>query len=170
MPRAKPGFCVWSLHTQPPRVCTDHQSHPSIGTTDLPSRPFMKPTLPTPPPGMGQGTCFLLSLLAGAARIPVKPCLNFSSGLLPISTDYETGWDLRPFVAVLAHGHMSPCTTKYKKKLIGTKNNCVHMQLGRNINNKVYTHTEFHFWGLRSKSGVSTGYYIITQQREEQTT
>ena len=42
-------------------------------------------TLPTPPPGMGKGTCFLLSLLPGAARVPVKPCLNSSSGLLTIS-------------------------------------------------------------------------------------
>ena len=77
---------------------------------------------PLPPPGMGQGTCFLLSLLAGAARIPVKPCLNSSSGLLPISTDYETGWDLKPgtWDPLLQRSHMDTCllVQQNTKKLI----------------------------------------------------
>ena len=32
------------------------------------------------------------------------------------NSDFEMGWDLRPFAAGLAPGHTSPQATKYKKR------------------------------------------------------
>ena len=63
-----------------------------------PSCPYRKPHLrdqlthtPTPTPhlprGASKGTSCLFSLPLATAGAPVKPCLNFSSGLLSISTD-----------------------------------------------------------------------------------
>ena len=52
----------------------------------------------------------------------------------------ETGWDLGPFAAVLASGH-SLLEQQNTKKLYGTKNNCVHAQLGQ-ILDKRYKKTK----------------------------
>ena len=88
--RAKAGSCTWSLHPAPPRGWADHPSYTS-GPTHRAAptlTPCKGPARTTPPhQRASKGTCFLFSLTCAAARIPVKLCLNSSSGLLPTSTD-----------------------------------------------------------------------------------
>ena len=48
----------------------------------------------------------------------------------------ETAGDLGPFAAALTLRQVSPPTTQYKK-LQGTKNNSVHVQLGQIMNKKI---------------------------------
>ena len=65
-----------------------------------------------------------------------RPCGQYGRGIS--SAMSETGWDLGPFAAVLQCLH--PDTTLLKpqntKKLYGTKNNCVHAQLGQILDPK----------------------------------
>ena len=58
-----------------------------LWTRPLPSSRIRNQLVPFPPPHQGdsKGTCCLFSLPHAAARIPVKPCLSFSSGLLSVS-------------------------------------------------------------------------------------
>ena len=60
------------------------QTTPTPGPT--PIRTPYKETAP-PAPGVSKGTCYLFSLPPAAAGVPIKPCLNFLSGLLSISID-----------------------------------------------------------------------------------
>ena len=59
----------------------------------------------------------------------------------------EIDWDLRPSTAVLAPGHTSPQAIKYKE-LCGTKNNCMHAQLGQILEKKLQKTKKpnCHFW------------------------
>ena len=58
-----------------PRLWTHPYPHPIEGASS------------PPPRGASKGTCYLLSLPHTAAGAPVKPCLNFLSGILSISID-----------------------------------------------------------------------------------
>ena len=57
---------------------------------------YKKPASPTPSPpqlhpptsGASKGRCYLLSLPPETTGAPVKPCLNFLTGLLSISIDW----------------------------------------------------------------------------------
>ena len=79
----------WCLHTAPPTGLADHLRHPSSLTQQsAPTITLFKETAPNPQPwGASKGICYLFSFPWAAARISVKPCLNFSSGLLSISID-----------------------------------------------------------------------------------
>ena len=52
----------------------------------------------------------------------------------------EIVWDLGPFAAMLLPGHTSPLAQN-RKKLYGTKNNCMHVQLDQ-ILDKRYKETK----------------------------
>lgn len=62
----------------PPRGWADHLSDPSSLTPGY--TPALSPQLS--PQEASKGSCYLFSLPWAAAQIPIKPCLNFSSGLL----------------------------------------------------------------------------------------
>ena len=66
---------------------TDHLSHPSAQPLDtaLPSLRTKNQLLPTS--GSEQGNLLLVLAPPAVAGAPVKPCLNFLSGLLSISID-----------------------------------------------------------------------------------
>ena len=73
----------------------------------------------------------------------------------------EINWDLGPFAAVLAPDHISPGTTKYE--IFGTKNYCMHAQLGHILDNgyKETKKPSCYFWRAWSKSrgsGAKAGY------------
>ena len=55
-----------------------------------------------------------------------------------VSSGSETGWDLGPF-AVLQCSHLDTPLLKQQntKKLYGTKNNCMHEQLGQIMGKKL---------------------------------
>ena len=76
---AKAGCCPCPLHTPPPKGWANHLSHPSP--------PHIKGINSPPSSGSEQGNCYLLSLPPIATGAPIKPCLNFLSGLLSISID-----------------------------------------------------------------------------------
>ena len=79
---AKAGYCACLLHSTPPKRWVDHLSHPSSRplNTSLPS-PYIRNQL-SPPRGVSeQGKLLLCSLPAVSAGTPVRPCLNFLSGL-----------------------------------------------------------------------------------------
>ena len=88
---AKARYCARPLHTTPPKGWANHLSCPSNST------PAPAPTLtlykePTHRPAslqdrVSQGICYLFSFPPAAAGAPVKPWLNFLSGLLSISID-----------------------------------------------------------------------------------
>ena len=85
-PGAKVGYCACPLHTLP-KGWADHLSHPS-GLTPGHSpvlTPYRKPDCT--PFGNEPGNLFLFSLPPAAVGDPIKPCLNFLSGLLTVSTD-----------------------------------------------------------------------------------
>ena len=48
----------------------------------------------------------------------------------PVDTAYETGWDLGPIASRTAPGYSPPQATKCNGTN-GTKNNCMHVQLGQ---------------------------------------
>ena len=86
--RARGAYYAGCLHTAPPREWADHPSY-------LPAQ-LMDP--PHPPPHPIEGTCSLplkeqarkpvtCFCSPAAAWVSLKPCLNFSSGLLSISVD-----------------------------------------------------------------------------------
>ena len=52
---------------------------------------------------------------------------------------FETGWDLGPFAVVLQCLHLDTPLPELQntKKLYGTKNNCMHAQLGQIIDRKI---------------------------------
>ena len=56
---------------------------------------------------------------------------------------FETGWDPRPFAAVLQSLHLDKPLLEQQntKKLYGTKNNCLHAQLGQ-ILDKTFKETK----------------------------
>ena len=75
--------------------------------TPLPS-PHIRNQLP-PPWGASNGTCCLFSLLLAAAGAPVKPCLNFLSGLGSISIDWGRPRTLTGIRFMVPNmGHLSP--------------------------------------------------------------
>ena len=85
---AKAGYCTCPLYTAPPKGWAKHLSH-SSGPTPGPApvlTPCKEPACPHRP--VSKGTCYLFSLPPASAGAPVKPCLNFLPGLLPISIDY----------------------------------------------------------------------------------
>ena len=51
---------------------------------------------------------------------------------------FETGWDLGPFAAVLHNLHLDTLLLQQQntKKLYGTKNNCMHAQLGQTLDKR----------------------------------
>ena len=66
-------------------------------------------------------------------------------------------WDLGPYAAVLAHGILL-LQQQNTKKLYGTKNNCVHAQLGW-ILDKGYKETQkpnHHIWKSLEKKQPTT--------------
>ena len=83
------------LHTWPPKGWADHLRHPP--TQPLGPRLCKEPVLP-PPRAVSWGTCYLFLLPHTTAEAPVKPCLNFLSGLsqfLLIKEGQET-WPVPP--------------------------------------------------------------------------
>ena len=68
---------------------------------------------------------------------------TFISKVLYTVIQSETGWDLGPFAAVLQCFHLGTPLLQQQntKKLSGTKNNCVHAQLGQ-ILDKRYKETK----------------------------
>ena len=66
---------------------TRHLGHPARTEPALPS-PHIRNQL-TAPQGASKGICYLFLLPAAAAGTPIKPCLNFFSGLLLISMDWQ---------------------------------------------------------------------------------
>ena len=74
----KAGYCACALHTAPP-----------ISPTHTYLHPIWETSLPLPPPqAAGKGNCWPVFAPASAAGAPVKPCLNFFSGLLSTSFEY----------------------------------------------------------------------------------
>ena len=77
-------YCSWPLHTTSPQGQANDLSHPS-GPTPRPTpthTPRKEPAYPFS--GSKQGN-LLFSLTPIAEGVPIKPCPNFLSGLLPIS-------------------------------------------------------------------------------------
>ena len=70
----------------------------------------------------------------------------------------ETGWDLGPFAVMLQCLHLDKPLLQQQntKKLYGTKNNCLHVQLGQIMDKKIQKTKKLncHFWRARSKSRV----------------
>ena len=88
-------------------------------------------------PSLGD-SCQCPLLPAQGASVPYSQHIQFKRGYRRDST--ETGWDLRPGTvgcnaAMPAPGHISPLA-KSTKKWYGTKNNCVHAQLGQILDPK----------------------------------
>ena len=77
---AKARYCACPLHTASPKGCRKHLSHPS-GQTPEHTHTLnpLRNKLTAPSGSSKQGKLF--SLPAAAAGTPVKPCLNFLSGL-----------------------------------------------------------------------------------------
>ena len=71
---AKAGYCACPLHPAPPKGWAKHLSHPSgLTPGHIPTlTPYKEPACA---PAWGAGA-------------PVKPCLNFLTGLLSISIDW----------------------------------------------------------------------------------
>lgn len=90
------------LHIIPAQSTTEAGGRPPEPSAQ--SKPPICPTL-TPwkkpvhtPWGVSKCTCFLFSSLCAAARVPAKPCLDFSSDLLSVSTDgraHRLRWVIR---------------------------------------------------------------------------
>ena len=77
----KAGYCVWPLHTPPPKGWANHPSHPA--GLDPRHAPTLLPYEEQAYPAQGaskQGNLLFVSLPSAAAGGPVKPCLNFLSG------------------------------------------------------------------------------------------
>ena len=100
------GYCAYSLHTAPPTGWADRLSHPSGLTLTLTS--YKGPA--SPPQGVSTRTCYMFSLPGAAAGAPVKPCLNFSSGLLSISIDQriQGPWLVTVWFGSCAQGGLRP--------------------------------------------------------------
>ena len=85
---AKAGYDAWPLHSVLPKGQADHLSQP-CGLTSGHTPPLTPYKAPTPPPPPAQrvskGTCYFFLPPLAAAGAPIKPCLNFLSGLLSIS-------------------------------------------------------------------------------------
>lgn len=85
--------CQEWKHGATPNSCTEH--HQGRGQTTWASSPVQSTHLPythpmeeaSPRCEVSKCTCFLFSSLCAAARVPAKPCLDFSSDLLSVSTD-----------------------------------------------------------------------------------
>ena len=78
----------------------------------------------------------------------------------------ERGWDLGPFAAALQCLSNKPLLEQQNaKKLYGTKNNCMHAQLGQNYGKKIQRdqkNPNCHFWRAWSKNrvlGAKAGYW-----------
>ena len=81
--RTKAEYCTGPLQTPPPNGRVKHLSHPSGPTpghcgTLTPYKEQIQPSPPHPLPHR-KWICFSLPLVAAGA--PVKPCLNFLSGI-----------------------------------------------------------------------------------------
>ena len=75
-------YCECPLLSTPPKGWANHPSNPSAPTprhTPTPS-PYREPACP-PSWGASKGNFLLFLLPAARAGAPVKPCLNFLSGL-----------------------------------------------------------------------------------------
>ena len=71
--------------------------------------------------------------------LSVSHVICFPGSQSPGQAGSEIGWDPGPFAivaAVLPHGQTSSGVTKYKET-IGTKNNCMHVQLEKMMSNKI---------------------------------
>ena len=92
---------------------------------------------------------------SASKELTLLTCKNPASKLF--NRDGVTGWDLGPSAAVLQCLHLNAPLhePQNRKKLEGTKSNCVHVQLGQ-ILNKRYKKTpkkpNCHFWRARSKN------------------
>ena len=84
---AKAGYCACPLHTTPPKGWTNDPSHPSGQTPGyIPTLiPYKEQACPHFGKWASKGTCYLFLPPPATARAPVKPCLNFVSGLWSIS-------------------------------------------------------------------------------------
>ena len=87
--KAFPWACP--LHTASPKEWADHLSHSSAQLTMV-SLPLNHLRNYSPPHaslllGASKRTCYLFSLSWSAARVPIKPCPNFSSDTSSISIE-----------------------------------------------------------------------------------
>ena len=82
----------------------------------------------------------------------MEQCMK--EGLVGLNLGSGTGWNLRPFAAVLAP-RQSSGATKYKDT-VRTRNNWVHAQLGQILDGKIQQeqNPNCHFGGAKSKSWV----------------
>ena len=78
----KAECCECRLLSTPPKGWANHPSNPSAPTPrHIPTpSPYKEPACP-PPRGVSKGNSHLFSLPAARAGAPIKPCLNFLSGL-----------------------------------------------------------------------------------------
>ena len=84
MLEAKARYCACPLHTASPKGCTKHLSHPSGQNpehTHTLNPVRNKLTTPSGSKQASKGNCWLFSLPAAAAGVPVQPCLSFLFGL-----------------------------------------------------------------------------------------
>ena len=79
---AKQGYCACSLHTASQRGGQNTGATPFTLPLDAPlPSPHVRNQLTWTPGASNKETCYLFSLLPGAAGAQTKPCLNFLSGL-----------------------------------------------------------------------------------------
>ena len=122
------ALCWWRWESSLKlEYCTERQPQSSL--------PFLTHS-PLPPtlscgyafPGISESICFFPHQ---------EPCLeSLSPPLESLKLKQAGTWDLGPFAAVLAPGQTSPQATD-AKTLWGTKNNCVHVQLGQILDKKL---------------------------------
>lgn len=76
---AKTAYCTCPLHILPPKRWANHPpaQPPGPGPTLYPYKELALPW----PGGARKANCYLFSLPPAAAGAPIKPCLNFLSGL-----------------------------------------------------------------------------------------
>ena len=114
----KQGTAHAPLHTMPPNGWAKHLSYPSSLTPGhTPTlTPWKEQACPQLRERSRKGTYCLFSLLPGAAGAPVKPCLDFLSGLWSISIFCEmprTMWSIESSesdVSFLKLHFKRPCT------------------------------------------------------------
>ena len=92
----------------------------------------------TPPQGAKKRTCCLFLLSHAAAGAPIKPCLDFSSGLLSVSTEGQEPWSVTPTMPVCStiteHPLCEGTYCAYTEKETGMYPAPLNSQSSRDIN------------------------------------